>query len=116
MSLIRSEQGIWNKKSDAITSLFLFIASGTRIQNHLCASEQRERFAVGFISDGCIPDLSSTATMHKRGNASNSAFTDCAEEVALEFDGGEIVGALRQRGEGAVAAGSIGESDHGGSV
>jgi len=48
--------------------------------------------------------------------AACGAFARLAEEVRLELDGGKAAGALRERGDAAVAAARIGERDHRGGV
>jgi hypothetical protein len=46
---------------------------------------------------------------------SDYPFAGRAQEIALEFDGGEVIGSVGHVGEGAIAAGGICEgNDHGG--
>ncbi len=93
-------------------SLFLFVrALLARVKDQLRTPKQRDRLPARLILHFRVPDLGSASAVEARSNAGNRSFTGSAEEVALELDGGEVVGAVGEVGEGAVAAGRVGESD-----
>ena len=75
--------------------------------------EQCDRFPTGFIRHCGVPDLGGPSTVEAGAYAGYDSFAGSAEEVALELDGSEIVRAFGKVGEGAVAAGGIGEGDDG---
>src|SRR6266542_440586 len=82
-------------------------------QDHLRAPEERDRTSIGMARDDGVPDLRRAAEMRGLRDAGDRAVARRAQEIALELDGREVVGAFGQVRDAAVAACRIGERDHG---
>src|SRR5574338_1721602 len=79
-------------------------------KNHLRAPEDGNRMAALPRHLG-IPHLGVAAGVHGLGFEQENAFPMGAEEIALEFDGGEALGAVRQVGEGGEDTSGVRQGD-----
>lgn len=90
--------------------LCLLPAGATLCAEHeLGAAKQGEHALVA--GDFGVPDLGGLSAVSPLGVAEQDAVLDGGEEVGLEFKGGEAGRAVGETGEGAVAAGGVGERD-----
>ena len=75
-----------------------------RIQDQLRTPEQRDRLPSRVIRHLGVPDLRGAAGVHAGGDAGKRAFPGCAQEIRLQFDGGEVGRTCGEVGKGPVAA------------
>ncbi len=87
------------------------LSAGLGVENHLCAAEQRQRFAGGFVGDDGVPDVGVSTQVNGRGGAADGAFAQRAQVVGFELDGGKAFGACGQVGNAAVARAGVGQRD-----
>lgn len=73
------------------------------------AAKQGEQALVA--ADLGIPDLGGSSAVAPLGVAEQDAVLGGGQEVRFELEGGKAGGAVRQSGEGAVAAGGVGQRD-----
>jgi hypothetical protein len=81
------------------------------IQNQLGTAEQGDLFPTRFIRYLRVPDLGGPPVMEAGRGAADNSLAGGAQEIALQLDGGEVVGASGQIGDGPVAAGRVGQGD-----
>ena len=83
--------------------------SGAGVQNHLGAAEKRDGLAGRLGGDDGVPDLGLAAAMHQLGLARHAALAHGSQEVGLQFNGREAVGAFGQGDHATIAAGAVGQ-------
>src|SRR5918997_3900467 len=86
------------------------------VEDHLRAAEDGELLAGLVVGDGRVPHLCRPPAVYKRGFAFDDALVLGAEEIALEFDGGETLRFVGQIDEAAVSAGGVSERNYRGRV
>lgn len=82
------------------------------IENQLRTAEQRDGLASVAMRHHRIPHLCAAPHMRPLGHTLNDAFTSSAEMVGLQFDGGEVAGALWKICVAAEPATGIGQCHH----
>jgi hypothetical protein len=80
-------------------------------KDHLGAAKERDLAAVR-PEHGRRPDLRRPPQVLGHAFGAQRAFLRRAEEIRLQLDGGEILGALREMRDRRIAGAGVGEQDH----
>src|SRR5690242_15117480 len=74
-----------------------------RIEQHLRAAKERDRFPIGFARDDGVPDLRRATEVNAARGGSDRSLERGADEIALELDRREAGGAFGKIDHAAVA-------------
>src|SRR5215471_13968600 len=85
-----------------------------RPENELRASKQRQRPPFPCVSHHGVPYLRGATEVRRGGDTGKAAFARRPKEVGLQLDSSEVFRAWREVSNATVAAGGVGECNHGG--